>query len=159
MESMEAAAVNVVIRPAASGDLDQIVQLLADDMLGREREDLSAEARPKYRDALAAVIASPENTLFVMEEDGRLIGCLQLTMMPGLSHQGLTRAQIESVRIAADRRGAGLGARFFRFAIKEAKTRGAGMVQLTTSASRADAHRFYEQLGFEQTHKGFKLKF
>ena len=73
-----------------------------------KREDLSAEARPKYRDALAAVIASPENTLFMMEEDGRLIGCLQLTMIPGLSHQGLTRALIESVRIAADRRGKGL---------------------------------------------------
>lgn len=159
MASVEAAAVNVVIRPAASGDLDQIVQLLADDMLGREREDLSAEARLKYRDALAAVIASPENTLFMMEEDGRLIGCLQLTMIPGLSHQGLTRALIESVRIAADRRGKGLGAQLIRFAIDEAKNCGAGIVQLTTSASRANAHRFYEQLGFEQTHKGFKLTF
>lgn len=159
MASVEAAAVNVVIRPAASGDLDQIVQLLADDMLGREREDLSAEARPKYRDALAAVIASPENTLFMMEEDGRLIGCLQLTMIPGLSRQGLKRAQIESVRIAADRRGKGLGAQLIRFAIDEAKNCGAGIVQLTTSASRANAHRFYEQLGFEQTHKGFKLTF
>ena len=150
---------SVVIRAAASDDLEQIVQLLADDMLGREREDLSAEARPKYRDALAAVIASPDNTLFVMEAGNRIIGCLQLTIMPGLSHQGLTRGQIESVRVAADRRGEGLGAHFIRFAIDEARKRGAGIVQLTTSTSRADAQRFYERLGFEQTHQGLKLKF
>ena len=159
MAVSQTASANVTIRAAEPNDLDQIVKLLADDMLGREREDLSAEARPKYRDALAAVIASPDNTLFVMEEGNRIVGCLQLTMMPGLSHQGLTRGQIESVRIAADRRGEGLGAHFIRFAIDEARKRGAGIVQLTTSTSRADAQRFYEQLGFEQTHKGFKLTF
>ena len=31
------------------------------------------------------------------------------------------------------------------------------MVQLTSDATRVDAHRFYEQLGFRPTHVGFKL--
>ncbi len=32
------------------------------------------------------------------------------------------------------------------------------MMQLTTDKSRADAHRFYERIGFEATHLGFKMK-
>lgn len=46
----------------------------------------------------------------------------------------------------------------FDWAIQEARRRGCALVQLTTDKSRADAHRFYERLGFVASHEGLKLK-
>ena len=34
---------------------------------------------------------------------------------------------------------------------------GASLVQLTSDNTRADAHRFYERLGFARTHVGYKM--
>ena len=85
------------------------------------------------------------------------MGCLQLTFIPGLSRLGMWRGQIESVRVAADQRGSGLGRRLFEWAIAECRARGCGLVQLTTDKSRPDAKRFYESLGFEASHEGMKL--
>ena len=45
------------------------------------------------------------------------------------------------------------------WAIAEGRRRGARLVQLTSDASRVAAHRFYERLGFEASHVGFKLSF
>ena len=39
----------------------------------------------------------------------------------------------------------------------EARAAGCAMIQLTTDKSRADAHRFYESLGFVSSHLGMKL--
>ena len=44
-----------------------------------------------------------------------------------------------------------------RWAIGEARRRGCALAQLTTDKSRADAHRFYERLGFVASHDGMKL--
>ena len=59
--------------------------------------------------------------------------------------------------MAAGRRGDGLGATMVRYAVDEARRRGAALVQLTSDRSRTDAHRFYERLGFLRTHDGFSL--
>jgi GNAT superfamily N-acetyltransferase len=67
------------------------------------------------------------------------------------------RGQIESVRIAATERGAGLGTTMFEWAIAECRRRGCELVQLTTDKRRQDALRFYEALGFEASHEGMKL--
>ncbi len=93
----------------------------------------------------------------MLEDDGEVIGTLQLTLLPGLSRGGALRAQIEAVRIASSRRGQGLGEELFRWAIDESRQRGAVIVQLTTDASREGAHRFYERLGFVASHVGMKL--
>jgi ribosomal protein S18 acetylase RimI-like enzyme len=70
---------------------------------------------------------------------------------------GLTRAQIESVRVDSSVRGRKLGELMIQDAIERARKRGCGVVQLTTDKAREDAHRFYERLGFEATHVGMKL--
>ena len=67
------------------------------------------------------------------------------------------RGQIESVPIAASHWGAGLGRDFFEWAIEQCRDRGCGLVQLTTDKSRADALRFYQSLGFADSHTGMKL--
>ncbi len=92
-----------------------------------------------------------------MEDKGVLVGCLQLTFVPGLSRLGMWRGQIESVRIEMGHRGQGLGRKMFEWAIAECRRRGCGLVQLTTDKSRAEAYKFYESLGFRASHEGMKL--
>ncbi|TIX49932.1 MAG: GNAT family N-acetyltransferase, partial [Mesorhizobium sp.] len=74
------------------------------------------------------------------------------------SLRGAWRGQIEAVRVAADRRGERLGQLLLEWAIGECRKRGCRVVQLTTNKSRADAHRFYERLGFKASHIGYKLE-
>lgn len=147
----------VTFRRAESHDLPAIVAMLADDALGSTREDPRLPLAPAYLDAFAAIQADPNQLLAVAEEDGPLAGTLQLTFLPGLSHMGAWRGQIEAVRVAATRRGSGLGAQMIEWAVEQCRARGCRMVQLTTSTSRKDAHRFYERLGFRHTHAGYKL--
>lgn len=143
----------MIFRRAMAADLDAIVALLADDMLGATRE---APGDAAYAAAFAAIEADPNQLLAVAEEAGRILGCLQLSFIPGLSRRGMWRGQIESVRIAASRRGTGLGRRMFEWAIGECRARGCGLVQLTTDKARPDARRFYESLGFVASHEGMK---
>lgn len=144
----------LTIRRATAADLDDIVALLADDMLGSTRE---SPGDPCYAEAFAAIERDPNQFLAVAEEDGAIVGCLQLSFIPGLSRRGLWRGQIESVRVASSRRGSGLGRTLFDWAIAECRRRGCGLVQLTTDKARPDAHRFYESLGFVASHEGMKL--
>ncbi|CAH0246366.1 GNAT family N-acetyltransferase [Roseomonas sp. CECT 9278] len=144
----------MIFRAATAGDVPAIVALLADDVLGARRE---APGDPAYAQAFAAIAADANQLLAVADVDGRVVGCLQLTFTPGLSHRGAWRGQVESVRIAADQRGTGLGRRFLEWAIEHCRARGCRMVQLTTDKSRADARRFYESLGFTASHEGMKL--
>ncbi|MFF5534463.1 GNAT family N-acetyltransferase [Streptomyces cinerochromogenes] len=143
------------IRAATAEDLPAIVAMLADDPLGAQRESLD-DLTP-YETALERLAADPNQHVVVAVRDGRVIGTLQLTIIPGLSHKGATRALIEAVRIHADERGSGLGSRLIEWAIDTARRLGCRMVQLTSDKTRTDAHRFYERLGFTASHEGFKL--
>ena len=123
-------------RRARSDDLPAIVALLADDALGATREDPSLPVNARYQDAFAAIDRDPNQFLAVVELDSSIAGCLQLSFIPGLSRLGLWRGQIESVRIAAGLRGAGLGRAMFEWAIAQCRERGCGLVQLTTDRAR-----------------------
>ena len=145
------------IRPARQSDLPAIVRLLANDPLGATRERDQVPLAEPYRAAFAAIQAQEGNQVLVAVREEQVVGCLQLTMIPGLSRLGMTRAQIEGVRIDAKARGAGLGEDLVRHAIAQARACGCGLVQLTTDKKRPDAHRFYARLGFEASHEGMKL--
>ncbi|MFG2606773.1 GNAT family N-acetyltransferase [Streptomyces sp. NPDC048514] len=144
------------IRRVTADELPAIVAMLADDPLGAQRE--SPHDLTPYRAALERLDADANQHLVVAVREGRVIGTLQLTIIPGLSHRGATRALIEAVRIHADERGSGLGSRLIEWAIDTSRRLDCQMVQLTSDKSRADAHRFYERLGFTASHEGFKLK-
>ncbi|HKU98207.1 MAG TPA: GNAT family N-acetyltransferase [Vineibacter sp.] len=148
---------DITIRRATAQDLGAIVRLLADDALGQQREDAGPELNVRYKDAFAAIDADPNQFLAVAEDDGGVVGCLQLSFIPGLSRLGAWRGQIESVRIASSRRGSGLGHVLFEWAIAQCRERRCGLVQLTTDKARPDALRFYETLGFVASHEGLKL--
>jgi len=145
------------VRPASEADVPAIVAMLADDDLGAAREDTSPDAVAAYRDRFLQIDRNPDIDLLVLEHNGAVIGCLQLTFVPCLSHRAALRAQIEAVRIAAGMRGRGMGRLLISQAIDRARARRAGLLELTTHAQRSDAHRLYRSLGFQQSHLGFNL--
>ncbi|MEU9086839.1 GNAT family N-acetyltransferase [Streptomyces sp. NPDC048357] len=144
------------IRPATEADLPAIVAMLADDPLGAPRE--SPEDLTPYRAALRRLAGDPNQHLVVAVRADRVVGTLQLTIVPGLSRKGATRSIIEGVRVHADERGGGLGTRFIEWAVEKSRAEGCSLVQLTSDVTRTDAHRFYERLGFTASHVGFKLQ-
>ena len=145
-----------IVRRAVAADLQALVALLADDVLGAGREGGGHDLAP-YAHAFAAVDADPAHLLVVAEARDDVVGTLQLSFLPGLSRRGALRAQIEGVRVRSDDRGAGLGEALVRWAVAEARRRRCGLVQLTTDRARTDAHRFYERLGLAASHTGYKL--
>lgn len=144
------------IRPATASEIPAIVRLLADDPLGAARE--SPHDLATYYRAFEAIQHDLNCLLAVLEQAGAVVGTLQLSFMPGLSHQGARRCEVEAVRIAAHKRGYGLGTALIRWAIAEARAHGCRIVQLTSDDSRVDAHRFYQRLGFAGSHRGFQLE-
>jgi GNAT superfamily N-acetyltransferase len=145
------------IRLAERADVLAIVRLLADDPLGRVRDVPHEPLAEEYWAAYEAIAADPNNELVVLDLDGAVVGCLQLTFIPGLSRKGALRAQIEAVRVASHVRGRGLGRALFLWAIGRAREKGCAVVQLTSDKTRPDAHRFYASLGFVASHEGLKL--
>ncbi|KUM85998.1 MULTISPECIES: GNAT family N-acetyltransferase [Streptomyces] len=143
------------IRPATTDDVSAIVGMLADDPLGAQRE--SPDDLTPYLAALERLSSDPNQHLVVATREERVVGTLQLTVVPGLSRRGATRSIIEGVRIHADERGSGLGSRLIEWAIEESRRQNCQLVQLTSDNTRTDAHRFYERLGFTASHVGFKL--
>ncbi|MGH1552531.1 GNAT family N-acetyltransferase [Streptomyces sp. L7] len=143
------------IRASVTEDVPAIVGMLADDPLGSQRE--SPDDLTPYLAALERLTADPNQHLVVAVREGRVVGTLQLTVIPGLSRRGATRSVIEAVRIHADERGSGLGTELIDWAIAESRRKGCQLVQLTSDVTRIDAHRFYERLGFTASHVGFKL--
>jgi GNAT superfamily N-acetyltransferase len=147
---------SITFRPARSGDLAVIIALLSDDMLGVNRESFEDNSQA-YEQAFAEIDGDPNNMIYVAEDDGRVIGCLQVTFIANLSFKGGRRALVEAVRVADSHQGQGLGKRLMEYVIDLARQRGCRLVQLTSNKDRADAVRFYEQLGFQPSHVGFKL--
>jgi GNAT superfamily N-acetyltransferase len=148
---------DTTFRRARREDLGGILALLADDDLGRGRESLADGDLPDYRAAFEAIDRDPNQLLAVVAEGPDILGCMQITFIPGLARRGAWRGQIEAVRVAPSRRGDGLGARFLAWAVEQCRARGCRLVQLTSDKRRERAHEFYHVQGFEASHVGFKL--
>jgi GNAT superfamily N-acetyltransferase len=145
------------MRNATIDDLLSIVSLLADDFLGQQREDISEPINEGYVSAFREIDSDPNNELVVAELDGKVIGTLQLTFAPSMSYRGSKRCTVESVRVDSSLRGKGIGREMMLWAIERAKEKGCVSMQLTSHGDRVEAHRFYEQLGFSNSHVGMKL--
>jgi GNAT superfamily N-acetyltransferase len=147
---------DLTIRAAVRADIPAIVALYADDVLGAARE--TPHDLGRYEAAFDRILATGGVTqVLIAERDGAIIGTMQMTVLPGLSHCGSDRAQLEAVRVAAAGRGGGIGTIMVQWAIAEARRRGCRMIELTSNRQRVDAARFYERLGFVPSHTGFKM--
>lgn len=159
--TVEARGSTLTLRRAQAGDLPALMQLLADDPISASRGDVGGRTDPTpYRLALQDIVEDPGNDLLLAEDsDGIAIAALQLTRTPGLARRGSTRLLVESVRVASGHRSAGIGSAMMQWVTgTAAPALGASLVQLTSDASRAEAHRFYERLGFVGSHIGFKYQ-
>ena len=159
MSARVPATAGLVCRRATRADLPRLLELLADDDLGRNREAALSDD-PAYGRAFATIDADPNQLLLVgvqREPGERVIAMLQLTFIAGLARRGALRANIESVRVSSAMRGRGIGAWLIEQALREATARGCRFAQLTSDKRRTAAHRFYGRLGFAASHEGFKL--
>ena len=147
---------SLMMRPALESDVPAIVAMLADDWLSASRESTATEDLGAYLGAFARIAADPAQLLAVGEIDGQVVGTLQLTVVPGLSRQGQAFALLQAVRIAADRRGQGLGASMIGWAQDQARSRGCAYIELLTNTARRDAQRFYDRLGYAASHVGMR---
>ena len=155
-----AAISSILIRRARRDDVDAIVRMLADDPLGSARERLEDPLPPCYFRAFEALEQASNIQLVVAaDEDGVVIGCLQLCILPGLSSQGSSRALIEDVRVATHCRSRGIGEQMVQWAVAEARAKQCKLVELLTHKTRVDAQRFYVRLGFAPSHVGMTLRF
>ena len=148
----------IEIRQARRDDVTAIVAMFASDAMGGHGDSSDAALEPTYLAAFDWIDASPDNTLWVAEQGGAVVGTYQATFVRSLTGQGASSLIIEAVHTRHDRRGAGIGAAMMRHAIDEGRRLGVRLVQLSSNVARKDAHRFYERLGFVQSHLGFKMK-
>ena len=147
-------------RKATKNDVSVIVEMIADDELGRKRENFQIPLPSEYLIAFEKINSDENQELIVVEnEDLEIIGTLQLSFIQYLTYRGGIRAQIEAVRIRKDKRGLGIGKIMLGWAINRAKERNVHLLQLTTDKKRPKAIKFYEELGFKQTHEGMKIHF
>ena len=147
-------------RKATENDIIKIVEMIADDELGKKRENFKNPLPKEYLNAFQQINTDKNQELIVVEDlNKEIIGTLQLTFIQYLTYQGGIRAQIEAVRIRKDKRGLGIGKTMFEWAIKRAKEKKAHLLQLTTDKKRPKAIHFYEELGFKATHEGMKIHF
>ena len=149
----------VSIRPARRDDVAAIVAMLADDHLGRARERVEDPLPAVYYEAFVRVERDQNIQLVVAESEGRVVGCLQLAILPGLSSQGGLRGLLEDVRVASDCRSRGIGEQLVQWAVTEANACGCNLVELLTHQTRTDAQRFYKRLGFTASHVGMTVRF
>jgi GNAT superfamily N-acetyltransferase len=146
----------VTIRRATRADVRRIVEIVAEDAAHAEA-DLAGALPEAYLAAFDEIDGDPRNGVYVAEDVGLVVGTFQLTFVRHLMRRGCLVAQIETVHVTAARRSQGVGEAMIRWAVGEARRRGALRVQLTSNKNRPRAHAFYERLGFERSHEGFKL--
>jgi GNAT superfamily N-acetyltransferase len=148
---------SLIFRKAELSDLPKIVEMLADDFLGKSREKFSLPLLPSYVEAFEEINLDPNNLLAVVDFPNRkTIGTIQLTFIPGIAMKGTKRLLIEAIRVDDSFLNQGIGTKMMEWAIEEGMKRGCKIAQLTSNQLRQNAHRFYEKLGFEATHYGFK---
>jgi GNAT superfamily N-acetyltransferase len=158
--SLNARDSSVLVRRATRDDLHAIIRLLSDDPISAGRGDVANEEdESAYAAALERIVNDPANELLVAADPaGAVVGTLQLTVIPGMARRGSTRLLVEAVRVASTERSSGIGSALMRWVMEQAAIElETSLVQLTSDAARADAHRFYRRLGFVDSHVGFKF--
>lgn len=122
----------VTVRSATPGDAEALVKLLRAGAIGTSDED-PGDLAP-YRAALAEIGESQGSEILVAEQDRRVIGTCQLITFRHRQHRGGRCAEIESMHVAPDLRGTGIGRLLLVAAVDAARAAGCYRVQLTSNA-------------------------
>ena len=135
----------LTIRDAQAADSEAIANLLG--QLGYPAEPDAIEARLERLRIVG-------DRVVVAEVDGRVAGLAQLHVSPSLEYDR-PAAKLAALVVDESRRGEGIGRALVEEMEAEARARGCVLLFLTTAARRADAHAFYERVGFEETGKRY----
>ena len=146
----------LIIREAVEEDIKAVVNLLANDELGKHRENEKNIEISNYISAFKKIKADPNNFLYVACLDMEIVGTFQLTFIQNMTYKGAIRAQIEAVRIKNTYQNKKLGTKMINWIIDKSREEGAAMLQLSSNKMRQEAIRFYEKMGFEASHVGMK---
>lgn len=132
----------MVVRDATLADAPALAPLLGE--LGY----------PAPADALASrmrrMLGRDDQRILVAEQDGTALGLLALHVFPVLAYDR-DLAMIMALVVKESARGLGVGRALIEQAEAVGKSLGASRLMVTTHVRRADAHAFYERLGFEFT--------
>ncbi len=148
----------IIFRKAIKADLPAIIALHEADEVGGHGDAWTPENIPAYEMAMDALLADPGEHLFVAEEQGAVIGSMIATVLVELTGRGQPHILFRSIQIAPTHRSRGIGAAMMAYVEEESRQGGAVVAELTSNIKRKDAHRFYDRLGYAQSHLGFKKK-
>lgn len=149
---------DLIIRRARETDLPDIIAMFAADDKGGHGDTTDPDAFEDYLKAFYVIDASSNENLFVAELGGEVVGTFELLFTRTLTGRGSLTMILEAVQTRPDMRSRGIGKAMVEYAVEEARRRDCRLAQLTSNATRTDAHRFYERHGFEKSHAGFKMK-
>lgn len=106
-------------------------------------------------DLLSKLIDSPDCDVLVAKKDSQVVGSAFIFYLPIPAH-GTPCAFLEGLVVDKDHRSQGIGTSLFNKAVEVAKEKGAYKIIFTSGKDRADAHKFYEKLGFAKW--GFEFR-
>ncbi|KFC84682.1 aminoalkylphosphonate N-acetyltransferase [Buttiauxella agrestis] len=86
--------------------------------------------------------------------NGAVVGMISLHMQFHLHHVNWV-GEIQELVVMPAARGHGVGSKLLAWAEEQARIAGAELTELSTSAKRLDAHRFYQREGYQNTHFRF----
>ncbi len=112
----------------------------------RPFEETWRRRRRQYQEWLSG----DEATLLIAERAGRAVGYATITIGPGAATWDLGDevAELETLAVLAEERGAGVGAALVQAARQWALRRGAGALSVGLAHTNEGARRFYEREGF-----------
>lgn len=96
-------------------------------------------------------MASPNITYFLAEHEGKPIGMVSCHIQPLLHHAALV-SEIQEMYVEPEYRSQKVGNVLMEHVTAFAKKEGAIQMEVTSRATREQAHRFYQREGFEKSH-------
>lgn len=146
----------MVIRRAGDVDMPSIFALYGE--LAGAYSHAESDELQQQESLWQEVASDSRQTILVAEEAKVIIGTLTLIIVPNLGHHGQPWAAIENVVVAGNVRGKGIGKALMTEATRIAKEKNCYKIVLSTNLVRVEAHEFYRQLGWKQSHIGFSLE-
>jgi N-acetylglutamate synthase-like GNAT family acetyltransferase len=145
----------VAIRKATKNDLPDILNLYV--QVGFD--DQETLHLPSAERIFEQMHHYPCYDVYVAIRDEKVIGTFALLIMDNLAHHGASSGVVEDVAVSSDCQGQGVGKQMMAYAMKECQKAGCYKLSLSSNMKREDAHRFYEEIGFEKHGYSYLVRF
>lgn len=148
------------VRPAADTDIPRILELYDELAIQLSQVEQARNLTPDdARKVFAEIYADPRHELFVLEDQGEVVGTVVLLIVPNLSHSATPWALVENLVVSEKYRRRGFGRMLLEHVVADARDKGCHRVELMSDKRRGEAHELYGSLGFKASAYGFRLYF